>query len=158
MHPENSVLQGWSALPTILPQSPQLCKNGCLPVLSSAKNREGVRGPSQVSRVDGGRQWCCFWPRILLWKRMCEMVCYHDATASSFVTTVQGKVFAHFRGVTIKHTVVYRNDCSACSDEFFVNKEHVLDFALHLSHPLQSKWIWAFPFGGMLDCYFVSGP
>jgi hypothetical protein len=39
-----------------------------------------------------------------------EMVHWHDATASSFVAKVQGKVFAHFHTVTIKVTIEFGID------------------------------------------------
>jgi hypothetical protein len=34
---------------------------------------------------------------------MCEMVCYGDATANSFVAKFLGKVLAHFHKVAVKH-------------------------------------------------------
>jgi hypothetical protein len=46
--------------------------------------------------VGGGRQLCCFWLKIPWCERKCEMVCYHDAIASSPVPKVWGKVLAHF--------------------------------------------------------------
>jgi hypothetical protein len=49
-------------------------------------------------------------------------------------------------------TVVSGIDCLACQDELFVNNpfdikvndEHVLDFALHLSHLFRSWRVWTF--------------
>jgi hypothetical protein len=37
------------------------------------------------------------------WKRKCEMVRCHDATASSFVEKVWGEVFTHFHLIVVKH-------------------------------------------------------
>jgi hypothetical protein len=51
----------------------------------------------------------------------CETVCCCDATASSFITKVQGEVFAHFHSVTVKVTMVCRIDYLACQDKFFEN-------------------------------------
>jgi hypothetical protein len=42
-------------------------------------------------------------------KRKCETVRCHDAAASSFVTKVQGEVFAHFHKVTVKRHSSMRN-------------------------------------------------
>jgi hypothetical protein len=42
-------------------------------------------------------------------KRKCETVCYHDATASSFVAKVQGEDFANFHAVAIKRQSSMRN-------------------------------------------------
>jgi hypothetical protein len=69
-----------------------------------------------------------------------------DATAISSVTKVQDKVFAQFHTVGVKRHMLCGIDCWACQDEFFVhnpfdvkeNDEHVLDFALNLSHLFQS--------------------
>jgi hypothetical protein len=69
----------------------------------------------------------------------------HDAAASYFVAKVQREVFAHFHAVTIKVTVVCGIGCLAYQDKIFMNNpldlnndEHALDFALHMSHLLQS--------------------
>jgi hypothetical protein len=88
-----------------------------------------------------------FWSKIPWSRRKQEMVCCHDATASSFVAKVWGEVFAHFHSVAIKVTVVCGIDCLACQDEFFVNNpldaeendEHALNFALHLSRLFWSR-------------------
>jgi hypothetical protein len=40
--------------------------------------------------------------KIPWWKRKCETVCCHDATASNFVGKVRCEVFAHFHAVTVK--------------------------------------------------------
>jgi hypothetical protein len=55
--------------------------------------------------VGGGKTVMLFFDKknSLVKKRKCEMVRYHDATASSFVTKVRGKVLAHFHAVTVKH-------------------------------------------------------
>jgi hypothetical protein len=82
-------------MPAILPRSPQLCEIGGLSVLSSIRETE-------KSRVDGGRQSCCFWSKIPWRNRNCEMVCCCNATASSFVAKVQDEVFVHFHAITIK--------------------------------------------------------
>jgi hypothetical protein len=46
----------------------------------------------------------------------CKKVCCCDATASSCIAKVQGKVFSHFQAVAVKVTVV-----CAYQDECFVN-------------------------------------
>jgi hypothetical protein len=87
-----------------------IVSNSSLSVLSSIGEAEkSRRGPSQASRVGGGQQSCCSWSKIPWWKRKCEMVCCHDATASSFVAKIQGKVFAHFHTVTVRHHSSMRN-------------------------------------------------
>jgi hypothetical protein len=74
------------------------------------------------------------------------VVHHRDATASSLVVNVWGKVFAHFRAVAVKcHHV--NETISACQDEFFVNNpldikendENALDLALHQSWLSQSQ-------------------
>jgi hypothetical protein len=70
------------------------------------------------------------------------MMCYHDATASPFVSKVQGGVFTYFYAVTVKVTLMCKIEGLACQDEFLVNNpldvkendEHALDFALDLPH------------------------
>jgi hypothetical protein len=87
------------------------------------------------------------WLKIPWLKRKCGMVHCHDATASSFVTNVQGKIFTHFHAVAIKVIVVCRIDCLACQDEYLVNNpldvkenyKHALDFYLGLSYLFQSQ-------------------
>jgi hypothetical protein len=53
-----------------------------------------------------------------------------DATASSFVAKVRGKVYAHFHAVAINSHSSNRIYCLACQDEFFVkeNYENAIDF------------------------------
>jgi hypothetical protein len=76
----------------------------------------------------------------------CETVRCRDATASSFVAKVRGKVFSHFQAVAVKVAVVCGIDRLACQDEFFANSppdvkendEHALDFGLLLSRLFQS--------------------
>jgi hypothetical protein len=104
VHPVSCVLWGCSAPAAILPWSPQLCRNGRLSVLSSIFNIQ-----TEKSMVGGGQQSCCFLSNIPLWKRKCETVCCCDATASSFIAKVRGKVFAHFHTVAIKHHSSLRN-------------------------------------------------
>jgi hypothetical protein len=54
-------------------------------------------------------QSCYFWSKIPWWKRRCETVHCRDATASSFVAKVQGKVFTHFHAVTVKcHSSIWK--------------------------------------------------
>jgi hypothetical protein len=51
-------------------------------------------------------------------------------------------------------------DCLAYQDELFVNNPlyveekdmHAFHFALHLSNLFWSRWVWAFPLGGLLLC------
>jgi hypothetical protein len=43
-----------------------------------------------------------FWSGRKWWQRKCETVHCHDAAASSFVTRIQGKVFAHFHSFAVK--------------------------------------------------------
>jgi hypothetical protein len=95
MHSGNRVLLGCSESPVILPQSPQMCQNGCLTVLSSIEETE----KSRVGRV---LQSLSFWSKTPWWKKKCEKVRRHDATASSFVAKVRGEVFAHFHAVAVK--------------------------------------------------------
>jgi hypothetical protein len=59
--------------------------------------------------VGGGRESCCFWPKIPWWKREYEMVSCRDATARSFVTKVWGKAFKHFHAVAVKRHSSKRN-------------------------------------------------
>jgi hypothetical protein len=82
--------------------------------------------------------------------------CLH-ATAISFVAKFQGEVFANFRAVAVKVTVLCGIDCLACQDEFFVNSpldikenaekgndENALDFSIHLSRLFRSRGVWVF--------------
>jgi hypothetical protein len=70
--------------------------------LQSGKQRKVAGGPSQASRVGGGRQSCCFLVKNFLMKIKCETVLCRDATASSSVNNVQGAVFTHFHAVAVK--------------------------------------------------------
>jgi hypothetical protein len=47
------------------------------------------------------------------------MVSCRDATDSSFVSKVQGEVFAYLHAVAIEITVLCGIVCLACQDEFF---------------------------------------
>jgi hypothetical protein len=49
-----------------------------------------------------------------------------DATASSFVAKVLGKILAHFHAVTMNITAVCGIDCLTCQDEFFVKTMSML--------------------------------
>jgi hypothetical protein len=81
------------------------------------------------------------------------MVCCRDATASSFVSKVQGEFFAHFHAVTVKVTVVCGINCLICQGEFFVNNpidikendDHAIDFTLHLFSPVSVSLSLGFP-------------
>jgi hypothetical protein len=96
MHPGNHVLWGCSALRAILPQSPELCQDGDIWVLSTTGKKR------KVGWV-GGWQSCRFW-----WK---GRVRWCNAKVSSFVAKFQGKVFTHFHAVAVKVTVVCRIHC-----------------------------------------------
>jgi hypothetical protein len=97
------VLWGCSAPLLILRQSPRICKNGDLPVSSLLGETEiKSQGPSHASMEGGGRQSCWFCSKIPLWKSKRETACCRYATASSFVTKVQGEVFVHFQAVAVK--------------------------------------------------------
>jgi hypothetical protein len=104
---------------------------------------------NRESRVGGGRQSCCFWSEVPWWERKCEMMRFHDATATPFVAKVQIKVL-HLYTVTIKRHSSIHNWLSdlpgwiLCEDPLDVkeNDEHALDFALHRSHFFKSWWVW----------------
>jgi hypothetical protein len=83
IHPGSHILWGCSEPPVIMSRSPQLCQNGGLSVLASIGGNRKVGWLGENSHV--------FW-----WKIKWETVCYHDATARSFVAKVRGKViFTH---------------------------------------------------------------
>jgi hypothetical protein len=111
MHSGSFVL--WGCEGEILPQSPQLCQNVGLSVLSSVGETEGGWGTKVVlfmvknslvkNKVrDGALSWC-------------------NATASSFGVKVRDEVFTHFQAVAVKRTEVCEIGCLACQDGFFVN-------------------------------------
>jgi hypothetical protein len=120
----------------------------------------------QKSRVGGGWQSFCFCSKIPWWKRKCETVRCRDATASSFIPKVRGKVFAHFHAVDAKCNRSMQNWRFGRQDEFFVNNpldvkendEHALDFVLHLSHRFRSvlNWAW-YSDTRMASCAFFPG-
>jgi hypothetical protein len=111
-----------------------LCQNGSLSVSSSIRETE-------KSRVVGKQQSCCFWSKILWWKRNCETVRCHNATAISFIAKLWGEIFTHIHAFAIKHHSIMQDWLFESHDEFFVNNSlevkendgHALDFALHLS-------------------------
>jgi hypothetical protein len=92
MYPGSRVLWGCSAPPAILPRSSQLC--GLSFYIQSGKQRK-VRWVGDDSHVVFGQEFAGEMGSVRL--HCC------DARANSFVTKVQGEVFAHFHAVTIKH-------------------------------------------------------
>jgi hypothetical protein len=103
--------------------------------------------------VGGERQSCCFWATAPWWEKKCKTVLCRDATASSFIGKVWGKVFAHFLAVAVEGQGSMRNwlfglpkliiceqfpwcqrKCWACSWLF---PSPVLRF--------WSQWVWTFP-------------
>jgi hypothetical protein len=82
-----------------------------------------------------------------LMKEKCEMRDSRDETANSLSQTFAVKSLHIFMQSPKIVTIVCRNDCLACQDEFFVNSpldikenyEHALDFAHHLSHLSRSR-------------------
>jgi hypothetical protein len=128
-----------------------LCQNGSLSVFSSIRETEkSCRGPSQVSRVGGGRQSCCFWSNIPLWKRKCKTVHCHDGTASSFVDKVLGEVFLHFHAVAVKCHSSMRNWLCGLSGWWACSWLYSSSVSL-----FRSRWDWTFPLGGLLLCLRV---
>jgi hypothetical protein len=94
MYPGIHVLWEYSALPAILPRSPQLFQNGDFSVLSSIAEAEKCRV--------GGTTVILSLVKNSVMKRKCET---NDATASSFVAKVWGEVFANFHAVALKRHI-----------------------------------------------------
>jgi hypothetical protein len=68
------------------------------------KNEDG-----QVKRIVWeGTTVMLFWSKFPWWKRKCEMACYHDAAASSFVAKVWREL-AHVHTVAVKCHSSMRN-------------------------------------------------
>jgi hypothetical protein len=149
---ESHVLCRCSAPPVILPQSPQLCQSGGLFILGN-RNVTGAQGQSQVSRVGGAQQPCCFVKNSLA--KQCETVCCCDARASSFVARVHDKVFTHIHAVTVHHHSSVRNWLFGLPQ---VNSLWTMSILL----TLLSTCIAFFRLGefrlSLWEGYFVSGP
>jgi hypothetical protein len=69
--------------------------------LQSGKHKS-LRGQSQMTRVGGGRQSCCFLVKTSLVKKKCKTVRCRAVIASFLVTRVRGEVFAHFHAFVVK--------------------------------------------------------
>jgi hypothetical protein len=109
MEPENHVLWGCSALPTILPRSHQLCQNGSLSVLSSIGETENYFGR--------GRQTCCLRQKF---------------------TKFRGEIISYFLAVALIRHCSMRNWLFGLSGRILCEHssydEYALGIALHLSH------------------------
>jgi hypothetical protein len=70
------------------------CVSGGLSHLSSISETD-------KSRVRGGRQSCCIWPKVASWKN-CETMRCRGETASPFFFNILGEVFGHFHAVAVK--------------------------------------------------------
>jgi hypothetical protein len=93
-----------NALPVILLQSPQLCENYGLSVLSSIGNREKLQGTKSGEQGRWGMTVMLFlvktFPAEKRNVRRCLVVMQQPV--SSFIAKVWGEVLAHFHAVAIK--------------------------------------------------------
>jgi hypothetical protein len=127
----------------ILPQSPQLCQNGGLSVLSSISETE-------KSRVGAGNSHAVFGQKFPGEKesgRWCVVVMQEPVLLSPKFGVKSSTIFIQSpKNVT----VVCKIDCLACQEEFFVNNPpddylYVLDFILHPPHLFHSRLSLEFP-------------
>jgi hypothetical protein len=97
--------------------------------------------------VGGDNSHVVFWSKIAWWKRKCETVCYHDATASSSVASVQGEVFAHFHAVTVKHHSRTRNWLLDLPGQILCKQSPSCQrkwWACSWLCLFRSRWVWTF--------------
>jgi hypothetical protein len=117
------LFRAYAPLPALLPFLHASRKSCYVPVFSPACESASITSivskwrpfrsifnrEAEKSRLDCGRQSCCFSLQIPWWKGKCESVRCRDATASSFVAKVRGEAFAHFHAVAVKRHNSVRN-------------------------------------------------
>jgi hypothetical protein len=78
-----------------------------------------------------------------LFRKKCETVSCHAATANYFVAKVRGEVFAQFHAVAVKRQISMRNRLFVLQGRILYDQsledEHGFDFSLHMSHLIWSR-------------------
>jgi hypothetical protein len=121
------------------------------------KKEKNHSGPSTESRVSGGWQSWSLLSKISWYKGNCEIACWHDATASSFVNKVQGEVFAGFHAIIVKCHSTMQNWLFELSGQTFYEQSPwcqrkwwmLLTLLIACLAFYWSRWVWNLPLGRM---------